>query len=198
MARRSHAGRPLRDPRSSPPRNLCSCGDHHDLALGIGATSAIFSIVDGVLLRPLPFRDSGRLVQIREVFYAWKDNPVFGKIWNTMPLGMDEFETVRDKGSSFASVGVWSGSDLTLAQAGAGREELVAGRGRFQRSFIAIELALSFLLLVGAGLFSRSLDRLSSVNPGFRPENLLAVNVSLPPGVWRDSILARELYRRFH
>lgn len=34
------------------------------LALGIGGTTAIFSIVDGVLLRPLPYSDSGRIVRI--------------------------------------------------------------------------------------------------------------------------------------
>ena len=36
------------------------------LAFGIGATTAIFSIVEGVLLRPLPFRDSARLVVLTD------------------------------------------------------------------------------------------------------------------------------------
>jgi putative ABC transport system permease protein len=37
------------------------------LALGIGGTTAIFSIVDGVLLRPLPYTDSGRIVRIERI-----------------------------------------------------------------------------------------------------------------------------------
>jgi putative ABC transport system permease protein len=71
---------------------------------------------------------------------------------------------------------------LTLSESGPATllrsGQTVRGRGRLQRAMIAAELALSVVLLVGAALLSRSLDKLSSVDPGFRADHLLAVRLS--------------------
>src|SRR6185295_5943446 len=52
----------LRNLRRNPGFALLVVGT---MALGIGANTAIFSVVNGVLLRPLPFRDGDRLVVLR-------------------------------------------------------------------------------------------------------------------------------------
>ena len=60
----------------------------------------------------------------------------------------------------------------------AGRATL-GGRHRLRNALIVTQVALSFVLLVGTGLMARSLARLSQVNPGFRTENVLSLNLSL-------------------
>ena len=68
-------------------------------------------------------------------------------------------------------------------------------RGWVQRSLVATELALCLVLLVGAGLLSRSLRLLTIVDPGIRSQNLLVVKVSLPRSRYSDSARTREFYR---
>src|SRR5262249_1136775 len=70
------------------------------LALGIGATAAIFSVVDAVLLRPLPFPDAERLVYLREV----------GASGRTMTFTEPNFEDIQAQSRSFSALGHVGGS----------------------------------------------------------------------------------------
>ncbi|HJR05983.1 MAG TPA: ABC transporter permease [Pyrinomonadaceae bacterium] len=62
-----------------------------------------------------------------------------------------------------------------------GRSSTDGGRGRRLRNTLAVaEIALSLVLLVGAGLLVKSFLRLQDVKPGFNPQNLLAAELVLP------------------
>src|SRR5579871_4330810 len=63
--------------------------------LGIGASSTVFSVVNAMLLRPLPFREPGRLV--------WMSN---GENWATQT---EHFADLRERNQSFSDLAGWSG-----------------------------------------------------------------------------------------
>jgi predicted permease len=63
---------------------------------------------------------------------------------------------------------------------------------RFRDVLVAVEVALAFVLLVGASLAVRSFDLLRRVDPGFDPRGVLTFTLSLPGGVYKeDSQVAR-------
>jgi putative ABC transport system permease protein len=74
------------------------------LALGIGATTTMFSIVDTVVLRPLSYADSGRLVMIDE----W--TPGFGAI----PVNGRHFQEWRRTASAFDQLALIGGGDVNV------------------------------------------------------------------------------------
>src|SRR5271154_3440546 len=70
------------------------------LALGIGATTAIFSLVEGILLRPLPFKDAGHLVLLGDHLGAGLNTPVTAR----------EIGTYSSATRAFSSLGGYAGT----------------------------------------------------------------------------------------
>jgi putative ABC transport system permease protein len=68
-----------------------------------------------------------------------------------------------------------------------GRISSAGSGGRLRQSLVAAEVALALLLLVGAGLTIRSFNRLTSVEPGFDPQNVLTFRVRLPDGKYKEA-----------
>ena len=77
------------------------------LAVGVGATTAIFSVVRGVLLRQLPFGSPDRLVRL------WLVNPTRGD--QRKPISVPDFEDWRRLGSSFDRIAAYSTLPTGLA-----------------------------------------------------------------------------------
>jgi putative ABC transport system permease protein len=80
------------------------------LALGIGATTAIFSIVNGVVLRPLAYPDSARLVRIYTEFPTFPNGGLH-KFWVSEPEVFD----LKNAARSFQDIGAWATTGANLS-----------------------------------------------------------------------------------
>ncbi len=80
------------------------------LALGIGATTAMFSVVYGVVLRPLPFEQSHRLVAV------WSTAPGIG--WPHIVLAPAQYYTYREQTRAFEDIAVYGQRSVSVTGAG--------------------------------------------------------------------------------
>ena len=86
------------------------------LAVGIGANTAIFSLVNGVLLRPLDFPDPERLVSIK------LSSPQFARS-RSLPINVAQLVAWRKRTQSFESIGAYRNATMSLT--GDGHPELI-------------------------------------------------------------------------
>ncbi|MCU1325256.1 MAG: hypothetical protein JWN34_626 [Bryobacterales bacterium] len=137
-------------------------------ALGIGANTAMFSIVNGALLQPLPYKDPERLIDIMDA--SVKD----ASLSNTF-LTYDDFEEYEKHPELFEKLAFvsWATSGSTLT-----------GRGR-ARDVLAIPVSSDFFAVPGvAPLWGRTFDR-SDLYAG--------CSVVLSYRFWRDTLGADPL-----
>jgi predicted permease len=78
------------------------------LALGIGANTAVFSVIDGVLLKPLPFPDPDRLIGV------WQTAP--GVNIKDLNASLADYIAYREDSRTFADVALWQGRAITVTE----------------------------------------------------------------------------------
>lgn len=152
------------------------------LALLGGAAGLLFSAWTGdLLLRALPFEDAAHTFSAqpdaRVVAFTLTVSLLAGILFGLYPAlqatrpGLGQ--TLKDEGAS-----VLGGSSVG-----------------FRKALVVAQVALSLLLLVGAGLFARSLYNLRVLDPGFATGRLLVFSVDPALGGY-DQVRVREVFRR--
>ena len=163
------------------------------LALGIGANSALFSVVYAVLLKPLPYREPGRLVQVQSSV-AVPGKPV--QTW--AHWSFPKFEVLRDHNRLFAQVAACSDRELTVT--GDGEAERVQAEEVSSSYFPLLGLQPSLgrvfgseadgapgsspVVLIGDGLWRRRFGGDSNVIGKALRANRVSLTIVgvLPPG----------------
>ena len=81
----------------------------------------------------------------------------------------------------------------TLKEAGRGT---TTARHRVQNSLVILQMALTLMLLVGAGLLFRTIQRMSNTNPGFDTQHVITFKVGFSPSVTKTASGMRTAYRQ--
>lgn len=77
---------------------------------------------------------------------------------------------------------------------GLGRTDATSGSSATRSALVVVEVALSLVLLIGAGLMIRSLSRLQTINPGFDQHNVLTMNVEINKKQFADATQQSQFF----
>jgi putative ABC transport system permease protein len=104
------------------------------LALGIGATTTIISVVDSVVLRPLPYENPDELMSVGLTFPDREWNPDVGGLQNLEAVSYLNFLELKDRTRAFAQLGGMQRLTGLLPDAGLGPE--IVGMGAVTEGFL--------------------------------------------------------------
>ncbi len=97
------------------------------LGLGTGGTTAIFSVVDGVLIRDLPFRDPDRIVSVWKAFPEWQGVEGLDYTWDHIQFPWVDYQGVKNNATTLSEVATFMITNRVLTGAGE-PERLSVGR----------------------------------------------------------------------
>jgi putative ABC transport system permease protein len=141
------------------------------LALGLGATTALFSIIDAVVLRPLPYPNPERLVMVYSVRPERRSDQAFATTWDRGRISRPMFDELRVS-PSLRSIGIWTVSPMTF---GDDRTEIVP----------TLHVSSTYLPTLGASIIhGRHFDE--------RDDETITDSVILPNETWRRRFGGRE------
>ena len=96
------------------------------LAMGIGSSASMFSVINGVLLRDLPYRDPGQLVSIYTTFPKWRGQPILDAIWNSLSTSYADYVRLVNGQRSMSGVAGLYYADASL-RIGEGTQTIAVG-----------------------------------------------------------------------
>ncbi len=88
------------------------------LAVGIGAATAVFTVVDRVLLRLPPFPRAEQLVAVWNTYPDWRGHEVLDPYWDRIPFSYPEYLDWREGQKSFESVAIYGWRQMTVSGSG--------------------------------------------------------------------------------
>ncbi|HEX6053465.1 MAG TPA: ABC transporter permease, partial [Gemmatimonadaceae bacterium] len=97
------------------------------IAVGVGAATSIFSLVDVVIWKQLPYRDAKRLYWIARTDTSWRASPVLARVWDNLSHSLADYRQWASTQRSFEETGAWFATNAALTTRD-GAEQIVVAR----------------------------------------------------------------------